>query len=208
MMSGVRMRSMVTMLAAALVVAAAPAVRGQGQVPEGPIRMRAFVVNMTNVGTGSNNVFEITVDKWSTAAERKTLIDTMTAKGQNGLLKEMQRIPIKGRMRIPGWVGADPNNYRLGWDLRYAWREPLPDGGDRFVLGTDRPMSMAEIRNQPITTDYPFTFLEIHIPKEGKGEGRATGATKVMFDKKKNTIEFERYSAGNVLINEVTVEKK
>ena len=46
------------------------------------------------------------------------------------------------------------------------------------------------------------------MPKEGKGEGRATGATQVIFDKKKNMIELERYSAGNVLLNEVTAEKK
>ena len=170
--------------------------------------MRAFVVNMTNVRTGSNNVVEITLDQYSTAAERKDLIDTMAAGGQNALLKKMQKIPIKGRIRIPGWVGPDPNNYRLGWDLRYVWRAPMDDGGTRFVLGTDRPMSMAEIRNQPRTVDYPFTFIEIHMPKEGKGEGRATGATQVIFDKKKNMIELERYSAGNVLVNEGTVEKK
>ena len=205
-MSGARIRSLIAVVGAALLVTSLPPVHGQ--VPDGAVRMRAFVVNMTNVRTGSNNVFEITLDKYSTAEERKLLIDTMTAKGQNGLLKQMQKLPIKGRIRIPGWVGPDPNNYRLGWDLRYAWRAPLEDGGTRFVLGTDRPMSMAEIRNQPRTVDYPFTFIEIHMPKEGKGEGRATGATQVMFDKKKNMIELERYSAGNVLLNEVTVEKK
>jgi len=189
-----------------LMVALSPVLNGQ--VPEGPIRMRAFVVNMTNIGTGSNNVVEITVDNYSTAAERKDLIDTMTTGGQNALLKKMEKLPIKGRIRIPGWVGPDPNNYRLGWDLRYVWRAPLEEGGTRLVLGTDRPMSMTEIRNQPRTVDYPFTFIEIHFPKEGKGEGRATGATKVIFDKKKNMIELERFSAGTVLVNEVTVEKK
>jgi hypothetical protein len=205
-MSGTRIRSTMIGLAAMVMVALAPTV--SGQVPEGPVRMRAFVVNMTNVRTGSNNVFEITLDQYSTAAERQDLIDTMTSGGQNALLKKMQKIPIKGRIRIPGWVGPDPNNYRLGWDLRYAWRAPLEEGGTRFVLGTDRPMSMAEIRNQPRSVDYPFTFIEIHMPKEGKGEGRATGATQVIFDTKKNMIELERYSAGTVLLNEVTAEKK
>ena len=205
-MSEVSMRSRMIALAAALVIALSPVV--SGQVPEGAIRLRAFVVNMTNVRTGSNNVFEITIDKYSTAEERKDLIDTMTSGGQNALLKKMQKIPIKGRIRIPGWTGPDPNNYRLGWDLRYAWRAPLEEGGTRLVLGTDRPMSMAEIRNQPRSVDYPFTFIEIHVPREGKGEGRATGATQVIFDKKKNMIELERYSAGTVLLNEVTVEAK
>ena len=205
-MTGARIRSTMTALAAMAMVALPPTV--SGQVPEGPIRLRAFVVNMTNVRTGSNNVFEITLDKYSTAEERQDLIDTMASGGQNALLKKMERLPIKGRIRIPGWVGPDPMNYRLGWDLRYAARTPMEDGGTRLVLGTDRPMSMTEIRNQPRTVDYPFTFIQIHLPKEGKGEGRATGATKVIFDKNKNMIELERYSAGTVLLNEVTVEKK
>ena len=67
-MSEVSMRSRMIALAAALVIALPPVV--SGKVPEGAIRLRAFVVNMTNVRTGSNNVFEITIDKYSTAEER------------------------------------------------------------------------------------------------------------------------------------------
>jgi hypothetical protein len=33
-------------------------------------------------------------------------------------------------------------------------------------------------------------------------------ATQVSFDKKKNVIELEQYSAGTVRLNEITVEKK
>lgn len=178
------------------------------QAPDLPVRMNAFLVNMTNVATGANAIVEITVDRLSTAEERKSFIDTMTTKGQDGLLKAFQKAPVKGRIRIPGWNGPDPNNIRLGWDLRYATREPLPEGGQRFVLATDRYMSMLEIRNQPRTVDYPFTILEIHFPREGKGKGAASIYTQVQFDKKKNMIELERYSAGTVLLNEVTVEAK
>src|SRR4051812_10481255 len=102
-MSGTRIRSMMIVLALLLTVAMPVWI--YGQVPEGAMRMRAFVINMTNVRTGSNNVVEITLDRYSTAAERKDLIDTMAAGGQNALLKKMQKIPIKGRIRIPGWVG-------------------------------------------------------------------------------------------------------
>jgi hypothetical protein len=180
----------------------------QAQVPDLPVRMRAFLVNMTNVATGTNGIVEITVDRLSTAEERKMLIETMQAKGQNGLLKALEKASVKGRIRVPGWMGPDPQNWRLGWDLRYAWRAPLDDGGTRFVLATDRYMSMLEIRNQPRSVDYPFTFLQIDIPREGKGKGGASVYTQVQFDKKKNAIELERYSAGNTMLNEVTIEKK
>jgi hypothetical protein len=178
------------------------------QVPQVPIRMRAFAVNMTNVATGANGILEILVDQWSTNAERQQLITTMVEKGQDKLLDALQKVPVKGRIRVPGWMGPDPNNYRLGWDLRYAWHEKLPDGGERMMIATDRYMSFWELRNQPRTVDYPFTFIEIRFPKEGKGEGRLALANQISFNKKKNVIELEQYSAGDVRLNEITVEKK
>ena len=76
------------------------------------------------------------------------------------------------------------------------------------MIGLDRQMSLRELQNQPRSVDYPFTFLEIHMPKQGKGEGRMTALTQVKFDKKTNTIVMEQYSAGPVLLNEVTIDKK
>ena len=61
------------------------------------------------------------------------MIDTMLGKGPDALLSTLQTVPVKGRIRVPGWTGADPNNYRLGWDLGYTWHEPLLEGGERIV---------------------------------------------------------------------------
>jgi hypothetical protein len=198
------------LLAGALIVAAAAAAiqTVTAQIPQAPIRLRAFAVNMTNVAPGLNNVFEITIDNWSTAEQRQRLITTMVDKGHDALVEEMRKAPVNGRIRIPSWSGPDPQNYRLGWDLHYTWHEALADGGERIVIGTDRLMSMWELTNRPRSYDYPLMFMEIHMPKEGKGEGRMAVATQVTFDKKTNTIGLEQYSAGAVRLNEITVEKK
>ena len=95
-----------------------------------------------------------------------------------------------------------------GPGLRWPDASREPDGGERFVIATDRYMSMWEVRNQPRTVDYPFTLMEIRFPKEGKGEGRMAVATQFTFDKKKNMIELEQFSAGTVRLNEITIEKK
>jgi len=168
--------------------------------------MRAFAVNMSNNLTGANAVLEIRVEQWSTAAERARLLE-IVPKGQDALLSAVQKQPVKGRIRIPGWTGSDPNNYRLGWDLRYAWHEPLPEGGQRMVIATDRYMTMWELHNQPRTTDYPFTIMQIELNKEGKGQGKLGPFTKIDFDKKKNTMVIETYGSEPVRLNEVTVEK-
>ena len=192
---------------AALLLPALPRLLG-ADVPPPPFLMRAFVVNMTNVSVprGNAGVMEIRITGWSPAATRTRLIDTFLAKGQDALLSALQKEKSKGRLRLPNWQGADPQNYRLGWDIRYAALDKSDDGSDRIVIATDRQMSMWEVRNRPRSYDYPFTLIEIRVPKEGKGEGRAFGATQIMFDKKKNQIVLEQYSAGELRLNEITVE--
>jgi hypothetical protein len=173
-----------------------------------PIRMRAWAVNMSNNLTGANAIFEITVDKWSSADERAKLLSTVP-EGQDKLLRELQKLSAKGRVRIPGWNGPDPQNYRLGWNLQYAWHEPLPEGGERIVLATDRYMSFRETVNNPRTTDYPFLLMQIHLTRDGTtGEGKMATFTQIRFDKKKNVMEIETYGTEPQRLNNITVEKK
>jgi hypothetical protein len=172
-----------------------------------PIRMRTFAVNMSNNLTGANGIIQITLDQWSTAEERMNLLQTVP-KGQDDLIKALQKVPVKGRINIPGWSGPDPQNYRLGWDLRYAWHEPLPEGGERIVLATDRQMSFREVTNNPRTADYPFLLIQIHLNKEGKGQGKMAAFTQIRYDKKKNVMEIENYGTEPVRLNDITTEKK
>jgi len=173
-----------------------------------PIRMRTFAVNMSNNLTGANGILQITLDQWSTAQERQNLLMTVP-KGQDDLVKALQKVPVKGRINIPGWTGPDPQNYRLGWDLRYAWHESLPDGGERIVIATDRQMSFREITQNPRTTDYPFLLIQIQLNKDGtKGEGKMAAFTQISYDKKKNVMEIENYGTEPVRLNNITVEKK
>jgi hypothetical protein len=189
----------------ALLLASAPSTSADVTLP---IRMRTFAVNMSNNLTGANGILEITLDKWSSDDERAKLLETVP-KGQDTLLRALQKLPVKGRIRIPGWQGPDPQNYRLGWNLQYAWHEPLPEGGERIVIATDRLMSFRETVNQPRTTDYPFLLIQIHLTKEGTtGEGKMAPFTQIRFDKKKNVMEIENYGTEPVRLNNITVEKK
>jgi hypothetical protein len=194
----------VVVVVAVLARAGAPA---QAQTTGQPVRLSAWAVSMSNTATGANAVIDIRVEKWSTQKEREQLIATFLDKGQDGLLKALQKVPVKGRIRIPGRQGPDPNNTRLGWDLRFAMETPGEDGGRRILIATDRVMSFAEIRNQPRTVDYPFLFIDLRLNKDGEGVGKMAVATQLTFDKKKNTIVFENYSSEPVRLQQVKVEK-
>lgn len=172
-----------------------------------PLRMSAFAVSMATAAPGANAVMDIRVKRWSTQTERENLITTAVEKGQDALLRALQKMPDHGRISIPGWTGPDPHNARLGWTLHYAFVTPGEDGGYRIGIATDRYIGMWEARNQPRTIDYPFSLIEIRLGKDGKGVGKMAVATKIEFDKKKKQLVLENYSSEPVRLNEVKLEK-
>jgi len=175
-----------------------------------PLKMTAWAINMSNTATGANGIVEIRVTKWSTAEERQALIGVFLDKGQDGLLRSLEKVDAHGRIRLPGAMGLGraSSQASLGNDLRYAWHSKLPDGGDRIVIGTDRYISFQEQANQPRTIDYPFTFIQIQLPKGGgEGEGKLAYATKLSFDKKKNEVEMENYGTEPVRLNQIKIVK-
>ena len=171
--------------------------------------IRGWALNMSNIATGANQTIQITINSWSTAAQRKHLIDTFLAKKQDGLLSELEKQPERGRFNFPGYLGPDPNNtMRLGTDIRYAMSVAGEDGGRRIVIITPRVIGFRETVNQPRTTDYPFTLFEMRLDRSGKGEGKMAYATRIVFDKKKNAIELENYSSEPVRLNNLVLEVK
>lgn len=178
------------------------------QTSQEKLEITAFAVNMSNIGTGSNAIVQFHIDSWSTDAERQHLVTTMIEKGDDALLRELQKARVHGRWNIPGYMGPDIHQLRLGHDIRYARQTPLPEGGRRIVIATDRYIGFVEARNQPRSIDYPFTLIEIRVDKDGKGEGKMAVATKINFDKAKNTMELENYSSEPVRLNNVQIKVK
>ena len=53
---------------------------------------------------------------------------------------------------------------------------------------------------------YQFTLIELHIDKNGKGEGKLVPAAKVSWDTKAKKIEIENYNALPVDLTSVTAK--
>jgi hypothetical protein len=119
-------------------------------------------------------------------------------KGANKLLDALQDAPKVGYIR---------NVQSVGWDLHYAHKVPMPEGGERIVIATDRPIGFREARNQPRSIDYPFTVIELHMNREGEGEGKMSVATKIIADKENGIITLENYGTQPVLLQSVKREK-
>jgi len=164
-----------------------------------PLRLTAFAVNMgANRPAATASTVVIQIDRWSTDPERQSLIDTLNTKGADRLLGALQKTPRVGSIRTPDSVA---------WDLHYARETAEPDGGRRIVLATDRRMSFWEMANRERSVDYPFSVIEIHLDKDGKGDGRMSIATRVTASADGH-IELENYSAQPVLLQNVQIDKR
>jgi hypothetical protein len=201
-------KTLTTVLMGVACAAALVAIPAGAQTNGEKLEMTAFAINMSNIATGANNTVNIKVDAWSTPEEREKLIATIVEQKPDALVKALQKMPPKGRFWIPTLRGSDPHNLRLGLTLRYAWQQPLPEGGRRIVLAADRTIGFEEARNQPRSVDYPITLFEIRVNKDGEGEGKLAYYTKIRFDKEKKVMEIENYSSEPVRLNNLKVKVK
>ena len=138
---------------------------------------------------------EMVVNRWSTDAERDRLVSVMLEKGADKLLETLQDMPRVGYIRTPD---------SIGYDLKFARRAPLEDGGERVMLATDRYIGFWEAVNRPRTVDYPFTVIELRIRPDGEGEGKMSLFTKLIVEKKTKTVILEDYGIQPVLLQGVT----
>jgi hypothetical protein len=161
-----------------------------------PVHYQAFAVDMsTAAGGAAAGPLDITIERWTAEEERAKLRAALVEKGSDALLNALQDTKKVGFIRATG--GG------LGWNLHYARKEPLPDGGYRVVFATDRPMSFRERVNQPRSAEYEFVVAELRIGQDGEGEGKLFPAAKVSFDKGENAIEIENYANEPVQLTKV-----
>ncbi len=181
---------------ALLVLGGADATMAQ---PATPLHLTAFAVNLdADRPAARANVVEINIERWSSEAERSALLDTLRSSGAEELLSALQKTRRVGYIRTPD---------SIGWDLHYAQAKPTEDGGQRIVIATDRRIAFWELYNNTRSTDYPFTVIEIHLDKDGSGEGRMSVATRVV-PSQDGHIELENYSAQPVMLNNVKIRQE
>lgn len=160
-----------------------------------PERFTAFAVSTGGPRTtaGATTV-DITIERWSTPDETQRLLTVLKEKGPEALLDELQDMKPVGTIRTPG---------NLAYDLRYAHQVPTQDGGRRIFLATDRPISYWEAVNRPRVSDYPFTFIELRLNKEGEGEGKLALAARIESSADGEAIQIENYDVQPVQLTQV-----
>ncbi len=187
-------------IAGALVVMLSASIAGQERRADTrrPVdRFTAFVANLSGFGRPTAETVQISIDRWSTPAEREQLRAELIENGQDGLLRALRKLPRVGYIGTPG---------SLGWDLHYA-SEVQSGTTRRILIATDRPVSFWEAANRPRTIDYPFTVIEMRMGPNGKGEGKLTLATKATWNQDEKVVELEDYASQPAQLLNITEEK-
>ena len=178
------------------VISAAAAVVETSERRHAAVRYSANAVSLGGPRTPSGTAqVDIVIDRWSTDAERERLLAVLkNSDDQDQLLRALQNLEPVGHIRTP---------QSLGYDLRYANRSPADGGGERVFVATDRPIGFWEAANQPRSIQYPFTFIELRLNENGKGEGKLSLATRVLPSSTGKIIQLENYAAQPVMLNNV-----
>jgi hypothetical protein len=185
------MRTVFAAAVAAVIAVSVPAAQSNMAAPE---RFTAFAIDVSNMARSSRtSVVDVVINRWSTDEERDRLLSLFRNKGQDALLSELQKLPKVGYINTPG---------SLAYDLHFARQRPEAEGGRMIFLMTDRYIPMWEAVNRPRTIDYPFTLIQLHVDKNGSGEGKASVYTKIT-EAKDGTIELENFANLPVMLNEV-----
>jgi len=179
--------------AAVLAALASVSLAAQPNV-SGPQKFTAFAVDISNMTPRARTTpVDITINRWSSDADRDRLLDILRAQGQDAMLSAVQKLPVVGYFTTPG---------SLRYDLHFARQKDEAEGGRTIYLLTDRYVGSWEAANRPRTIDYPFTLFKLTVDKDGNGGGDATIYTKITA-KDSGTIELENFTNRPVMLNDV-----
>ena len=147
-----------------------------------------MTIQATAMGTSTQmgkiiNV-NIIIEQFSTSDDRKALVDAFARSGQDGLVRVLEDMKPKGRVRFAsGGVGND---------VKYIMELPS-ENGRRFRLVTDRTIAFGELYSGTRSRDYSVGAIELLLTPDGKGSGTVLPACKLTVDKKKKQIDIETY---------------
>ena len=179
------MQEMIRLLRRAAIVCLLPLVACLGTFAQAQERMTIQATAMgTSTQMGKIYNVNIQIEQFSTTEDRNSLINAFKKSGQEGMVKVLEDMKPKGRIRFAsGGVGND---------IKYIFELPS-EKGRRLRLVTDRTLAFAELYQGTRSRDYAVGAIELELTPDGKGSGTVLPACKLTVNKKKQQVEIETY---------------
>jgi hypothetical protein len=161
---------------------------------------RAMAVNVT----GAPDELKIDLLRWSTDAEREQVFNALSDKDEKEFLTVLSKQPTLGYI----WTSES-----AGYSVRYAYQISAPDGSERVIVATDKPLGswnpqIWKPTGSAKANSYDFTVIELRLNrKRGAGEGKSSLFAKVTADKAAKTIVLDNYTSAPVVLKDVKSQK-
>jgi len=147
---------------------------------------------------GVTRPFTLTIEGHTSNEDVDRYIDTLRSNGQDALLNAIRKQKL-GRFSVDGNVGRDVN----------VVREHRTENGRKITMVFERWLEMFEVRYGTRSENYPFTYIEMYIGDNGKGEGTLIPAARIYFEKKEeNTIAIENFGIYPARLSNIQLQTK
>jgi hypothetical protein len=184
-------------IACVLFVLALVSGTNSGAAQKAPLKLsKTITIQAQAMGTGTqmgrNYSITARINEYSQPSDQAILLEAFHAKGNEGLVNALEKMPSKGRLSITG---------TLGGDLAYIRRFDQEDGSVMLRMVTNRLLRFGEVWADTRTTDYQLSALEVIFSKDGKKKtGRLLPAARLDLDKQ-GRLEIELYQNPWNLVN-------
>ena len=161
-----------------------PALIAQDQEKKKETVYQATIVRVRGGAGGLRSVpLTIRIQGTTTDDQVEEYLEMVPEGHQLRTLREtLEKVEGLGRVSVTGFIGNDLAVVRE-WDTEH---------GKLINLITPRNMSFAELTHSGRSRNYPFSFLQLLVDEEGKGQGTVIVAARPRF-KKDGKFEIESY---------------
>jgi hypothetical protein len=149
----------------------------------------ATTANMTPAGES----LRIQIIEWQEAEARVDAVATLAAGAEAS--------PPLAKLPTVGYVW--PNGTPVGYSVKYAYREPQPDGGERITLVTEKRLGGYDFKDWSAPSagsDAPYSVVELDLSSSGSGTGTLSLVAEVVLDEQAGTVTLKA-GAPSVLTN-------
>src|SRR5262245_1354452 len=168
----------------------------------------ATAVSAPNDGGDVGGRIDITIERWSTDAERETLWRELRANDPGALLVGLGKVFHRnGVVQLPGAeaLGARAHLRRVR-NLKYAQKIDTPTGR-RIIVVADQHLGFGELGRDFKSWQPEFGLLEIRIGADGTGVGKLARADQVTVNAKTKVLEVADFASEPVRLAGVRSEK-
>jgi hypothetical protein len=172
-------------------------ITGKGRAAQNPLKLKkSMYIQATAMGqsTQLGRSFSVTaiIEEFSPAEDQQILLQAFEQKGNEGLVNALSKMHSKGRLAITG---------TLGGDLAYVRNFPMPDGGTRLRLVTNRLLRFGEVWADTRSSDYDLSGMEVILSKDRKNNSGVLYPAAQLKLNKDNKMELELFQNPWKLVN-------